>query len=124
MANASVQKQFFRSILNNIVMNALQLKISNTTTFAQMLELGKEYIDATNSRFDYIQPWLNHKQDKDEPVSSFMEHLTELAKKIEIDRVTSNKWMFHLLHQTLSQQVLKGIKLYLDPGIKFDKATV
>ena len=84
VANHSMQKQFFRSIVNNVVMNVLKPKITNTTTFAQMLKLAKEYFDNTTSRFNCIQQWLNLKQDKDEPVSSYMERLTELAKKIEI----------------------------------------
>jgi len=53
-----------------------------------------------------------------------MERITEPAKKIEIHTVTSDKWIVHWFHQTLSQQVLKEIKSYFDPGIKFDKATV
>ena len=112
------------SIVNNVVMNAMQPKITNTTTFTQMLKLTKEYCKTTTSIFNCIQQWLNLKQDKDQPVSSYMECLTELAMKTEIDKVSGEEWIVHRLHQTISRQVLKEIKSYLDPVVTFDKATV
>ena len=54
VANPSIQKQFLRSIVNNVVINTLQPHITNTTTFGQMLKLAKEYFDNTMTRFDRI----------------------------------------------------------------------
>ena len=69
-------------------MNAIELQIKVTTTFADMLKLVKEYFYKTISHFDSIQQWLNLRQDKEEPVNLWTEWPTELAKMTAIDTIT------------------------------------
>ena len=64
VSNPSIQKQFFRSIINPVVMNAIESHIKVITTFTEMLKLAKEYFNKTTSGFDSIQQWLNLRQDK------------------------------------------------------------
>ena len=82
-------------------MTALEPKITPTTMFANMLKLAKDYFEATTSRFDNIQHWLNLYQNKDEPVSSFMERVAVTGKRIQIVSVTEEECIMHRYHQSL-----------------------
>ena len=104
-------------------MTALELKITPTMTFAQMLRLAKYYFEATTSRFDNIQHWLNLSRNKDEPVSSFIERVAATAKRIQVASVTEEEWIMHRYHQSLPQSIIKEIKSYLNPSVKFDTAS-
>lgn len=89
-----------------------------------MLRLAQAYFNRTTSRFDNMQQWLNLRQDKEEPLSSWMERKGLLAKIIDIDTISGDEWVIHRIHMNLNQQKLKEIKSYLDPGIKFEKVSV
>ena len=73
----SVQKQFFQSIVNTLVVNAVEPQIKATVTFIEMLKLSRDYFNNTMSHLYSIQQQLNLWQDKEEPVSSWMEQLKE-----------------------------------------------
>ena len=54
-ATMSVQKAFFNQIVSDVIYMALEPKITNTSTFKDLLRLAKENFELITSRFDNIQ---------------------------------------------------------------------
>merc|ERR1712059_26009 len=104
-------------------MGALEPRITNTTTFKDLLRLARENFELITSRFDNIQSWLSMSKLKDEPESTFMERVCATAQRLKVGNVSEDQWVVHHYHRNLSLQSVKELRTHLAPGVDLDNAS-
>ena len=118
-----MQKAFFNQIVNDVIYMALEPRMTNTTTFKDLLRLAKENFNTITSHFDNIQCWLSMTRLKDEPELTYMERVRVSGKRMKVGNVSEDQWIVHHFHKNLSLQSMKEIRTYLNPGVDLDNAT-